>query len=607
MQTVPLTFTGGLDRSRTPSQSSLNSLYTLAGFRQSQTNVGELEQVPYLYQSIQRSQGTYWNGTASATEPATSAVTAMVNDIVVSGGTAIFTDYVAWTSSGIQMQVFLQFSYPAAVTINTQCFIVINSVAGLALTLGNTLDIVIDGATTFKYRKNGGAYTTLQACSTTGTSIDSGNVTVYFMASSGFTVADTWQWQRTDRVGDNNSPTLKTPLIYEYFRSGMFYLSNASRMMQMTTDANSVEYIITVGYRPVFGLGFTIFFDHLVVTSYATPLDTVITSKVVANSDNLDIHVFFSTDVNEADTFTVPNAALVTLVGPLVYNKTLYIFTSGTLYYTSYLGLPTVFDYVPYIEFPAGTNQTALYSGDKFIATGSEKGVYIVAHGFVYLFNGSQFTRISDPLNDLATVVRSIHFVGSTLELYVRDGNNILYIYQERLGTWYKRFASFDAETVACSCVANDGRIGIGSRKVLTTATALNTPVYDGGQGTTFQTPTITTQILKSGGFDHVKETSGLYLVANGSAQSSPYSAGTLTVKWYIADRGYITGSASTGSASTWTYTATSGAISDPRVAFRGLALQLELTGTGGLPPRGVSVIELDLALSSWSVPKAIQ
>jgi hypothetical protein len=609
MTPVPIQFKGGLNRSHTSTQSDSSSLYTLAGFRQSQTTPGELEQVPYFVVASQKSRGTYYNA-GSQTEPVTSSVVAQLVDLVSASGTLTLTDYVAWEAFGTQVQCFYQTTVPSANTINTQCYIVINSVASLAITLGSTLDVVIDAATTFKWRKNGGGYTAGLACSTTGTSIDGGNATVYFMASSGFTVNDTWTWTRTDRVGEASTSTLATPLNFKYFRSSIFYIANTSRLMFVNKAGATETYIISAGYRPIYGRGLEIFYDHLVVTSYATTSTLALTSKVIANSDSLDIQVFFSTDVNEADTFTPPNSSAITLIGPLVYNKTLFIFTNGTIYYTPYLGLPIVFNYDPFIEFAAGTSdQSSLYTGHKFIATGSSKGVYLIARGLIWLFDGSNFTEISQPLNGLGIVPYSVHYVGTTFEVWVRDGNNKIWIYQERLGTWYQRFASFDSIVTSFGSVNNDGSIGVGSRYTLGQDAFFQTPVFDGSQGTTFQTPTIITHLLTGGEFSSMKEVSGTYLVAVSTTAGSDYSTTTncvVKLSWYLADAGVISGSATTDSNATWTNNQTNGMISYPRASFRALALQITLVGlVTNKPPGSVHILGLEPQMTSWPKPKA--
>lgn len=607
---VPFPFNDGINRSKT-AQKCEGGFYQLQELQHDPDNFGVIKQVPYYRQSLQFSQGTYWTGSASATEPSSSCVVAQINDLITVGGTMILTDYVARQSNGTQIQCFYQIP-PVGTTINDHCFIVINNVAGLALTLGNSLSIRIVTPTTFEWSKNGGGWTAGGTCSTTGTSIDSGNVTVYFLIASGFTASVAWSWERTDRSGGAGTASRGVPIQFEYFRTSVFYLANTSRLMQICTNINAEIYIVSAGYQPVYGLGLAIFYDHLIITSFATNVSLVLTSKVIANSDSLDINVFFSTDVNEADTFTPPDSAAITLTGPVVYRNTLFIFTSGTVYYTNYLGLPIVFNYQPFISFPAGTGQASLYTGDTFAAKGSSKGVYIISRNLVYLFDGVSFNEITQKLYGISLAIRSVHYVGNTFELWIRDGNNYAFVYQEQFGTWYQRRLSFGSPVdAAFGCIDANANLGVNTRRILTyDSFATNTPVESHGSGTLFPQPLLVTQALNGGNFSQVKACNGTFLSPRSITAGANYASLTTCstkLRWFIEPTGDLTGTPLTHASATWTSSQTSTMYAFPRESFRCIALWLEINATNGKPPAGISFVALELQVEKWPTTQPLR
>ena len=146
MQPSPINFKG-LDRSVIPYRADKATFYELTNLRHRDGNFGTLEQTPYL-RSFTHARGTYWDG-ASQTEPANSGVV-MMNELIM-------TQYVLRVSAGNQIPVFYQSVNTATATVQTGCRLVINNLTALAITLGNTLQVEMTGAATFRWRKNGGA------------------------------------------------------------------------------------------------------------------------------------------------------------------------------------------------------------------------------------------------------------------------------------------------------------------------------------------------------------------------------------------------------------------------------------------------------------------
>src|SRR3990167_8229515 len=206
MPYVPFSFplTKGLDRSAVPCKSDPASFYTLQNFRHSRTAFGSIEQTPRWTLNETMAQGTYWTGSGSGTEPTASAIRWHQSAGTAAGlGDLTFTDYIVLRNS-IQIPCIHQITTPATAGVTKGCLLVVESTAAWTVTLGNTYDVEIDGTATFKWRVNGGAYTTLVAINmTSGNSIDGGGVRLYWLASTGFTVTDAWSGRGADRVYSN--------------------------------------------------------------------------------------------------------------------------------------------------------------------------------------------------------------------------------------------------------------------------------------------------------------------------------------------------------------------------------------------------------------------
>lgn len=617
---VPFVFTKGIDRSATPHQSDLGSFYNLKNVRLSPDNVGQLEQTPYFDLFTTLAQGTYWTGGASATEPTTSAVRGIIRDIYV-------TDYVYYASS-TQVQAFQQNIQPSSETINTGCLIVINNVAGLGITLGNTIDIVIDGATTFKWRKNGGAYTTLIPITTSGVSIDGGNATVYFLTSTGFTVNDTWSWTRTDCSVDFEAGALATrstkPTDWSYYKGTLYFRNNNGRIMACKwATGNSARYVITAGYRAIYGDTITFFDDHMIIGRYSKTSQTITTlpkAKTVGWSDKTDVENFIPTDTNEADQYVVPNVVQRDIVittasdsnveSVSVIGQQLFVFTTYEIYYSPALGLPDVFSFTKFLDMPTTDTSTA----SIIEAVGK---VYIWTQSGIFTFNGTTLDYIGGPVKPLfylSSISRSRsldspkagYYMKNMQEVYFYVNNTgtspspFLLVYSEVTKSFYTRGADFsnDSQPVTCVSDGGGGSVWIGgvSRKVFSESNWQASPVFDSTDGTAYTTPTITFQVMSQGTLRYTKEVESVYIGAyiDPDASSSVFSSGS-NCKVDIAYRdcpvGLISGSSTVLSNATWDSSLPDGLVSPPRQMFRGISFELQLRGADGTKPPGKAYI----------------
>lgn len=593
----------GIDRSVSPLVADKSSFYSLRNFRQQFEQRGVLEQTPAWYSFAAFVAGTYYNG-GSQTEPSTSGIRMVTEDLAV-------TDYVMRTSTG-QAQVFYQTTYPTAETIYTGCRLVINTITGLAITLGQTLDVVIEAAgNTFKWRKNGGAYTLGLACSTSGTSIDGGNATVYFLASSGFTPADTWSWTRLDRSFADTQGSFAYPLEYLYYKGNLYFNSVDDRVMFCTKAATSNQtYVISLGYRPVVGAYMTTFDDHLVVTWFSKNASGWTAStrwNVVGWSDKTDLHNFIPTDTNEADQYAVPNETKFDtidgansesfLMGVGVISSQLYLFTNNEAYYTSALGLPLVFSFQKLFNLKLVSTYSPIIKTDQ--------GFYIIGYNDIYFFDGSSLKSIGGPV---IQGTDNGNFEGAIgcwdpvrLELSFALGT-LIFCYQAKWQTWYTRLADFNSDAQAVMCMTSytgDLVVGIKSLKMCRENTSYNSqPVFDDTDGTTYAKPYLITQ-LYGDDLSKVKVANGFYLgaVVNSSGITTTYyttgTGITVQLSYWSAPAGAFTNvSEVTPTSATWTKSKPDGMIS-LRTNFRSIAFALEVQGTTSKPPAGVTIQSL--------------
>jgi len=522
--------------------------------------------------------------------------------------------YVIRDSANAVVQTFYQTVTTASgPSVTTECRLVINDLSALAITLGSSLDVEIDGATTFKWRKNGGAWTTLVPITTTGVSIDGGNATVYFLASSGFNATDTWSWYRYDRSYSNSSYINGDASIHNavFYKGVAYFTSMDFRIMSMQYEtADNDLYAISVGYRPVYGTYLVTFDDHLVVGRFSLSAGTYYSGTrnfSIGWSDKGDLHNFISTDVNEADSTTLAfnlyddgigyGSSNFSLLGLAVLKQNLFVFTSHGMFLTSALGLPLVFSY-QYNEFPE-----LLYStGVNVVHT--TNGVYLFADRDCFWFDGATLERVSLAIEGYVTAALSsglaVYDSGRQELVIYCSTDKILLCYQEKYKTWYSRNAGFlYAPTAIGISQNNEILLGASSRTLYTdNVYSDGTAVYDSAVGTAFGTPKITTQAF-SKMLAEPLEVSSLYFGGAVESRSSTYYSIDANVQvqlhWYTTASGLISGSPSTNAASVWVTTNADGMISFPRLGARAVAFEIQVVGlTAGKPPYRLRVTSLE-------------
>lgn len=612
---------GGIDRSVSPLRADPGTFWDLLNFRQSQTQLGLLEQTPY-FKSETLTRVNYNLGSGSTQESASGSVRMINRSLLVTNETVRTFNSTMTGSYNTALHVIHQITVPAATGLTKGCRIQIDNVQAIGWTLGQNFEIEIDAATTFKWRVNGGAYTTGVAITTTGVSIG-GIITVWFLTASGFTVGDRWEWKRTDASNYNfggTSAGMPDQLPYVFNKGKMYYIAPDSRVMMF-----DIDHVITVGYRPVYASNLTFFDDHLVLTDYSTSHAQIASTAracIIGCSDKTDYHTFFSTDVNEADTYILPNNTredlviegspdqqVITCVGCFVLQDRLFVVTKKEFYHTPAFGLPIVFSFSHFCD----------YADIKSIVI-AKQGVYLITESptDITFFDGSSFKNVGYKLGDLAsTKYDGSSFVGAynehSQEFILSDSNKKrVFVYQERYERWYSRRTHF-ASSVTCiyatGAFSSDKIelfIGGGSLLFVTDQLDSAAPSYDETAGTVFATPKVTTQLFGRN-LRVVKEATDFYLGygVQGSPSGTHYSVNAnvqFKLHWYSAPNGIISGNPSTDTTVVKTTASADGSMGGPRLAHRAIAYEVQVTGLDGTkPPMGAVITSLEPAITDPS------
>ena len=601
MQHQPLIFTKGLNSSTLPRIADKDSLSVSQNVRMSLTQFGVLELSPRFYTYLTLSSGSYYDGGVLSD---TTAVTDMFDAAIVTGNT-----YRAWLTGNVIQTFYQSTNNPTTHTIYTGCRLVINSVASLAINLGSSLDVEMTGTAAFRWRKNGGAWTA-GVPSTSGVSIDAGNATLYFLASTGFAGTETWTWTRYDSCSNPNATgqrqLARTPSV-RYGRS-IFFFDKLCRLMEAPVSSAALpvtNYIISAGYRPVYGTSVTVFSDHLVIGQFS-PIEgngsifgTDI-PRTVGWSDKVDVWNFIPTDVNEADSKILDNIFGPDFMPPVgtnqilsvfVLQKQLFVITNLGLFSTADIGLPLVFSF-GYSEFG--------YIHSVVVAA---TGVYLLSRYSVLFYNGGELRDIGQNIRGQLPGTGPVYGVYDTARqelLILNQGNKTLYCYQELFRTWYTRLINFGATSPVVTLWYNSlYASGSSTRVLLEDPSAAQTPVFDDAAGTTFAVPTLRTQQFGNA-LSNVCEVSSAYIGAiAASGPASGYWATTnivLKLYWYTSNVGsFDDASATTHSSATWTTSKPDGLVSFPRIAYRTIAFEVRVEGTDSTKPAaGVSIYGLE-------------
>lgn len=601
-QDLVLGFNKGFDRSVTPFKADIDTAYDLVNLRVARSERGRLEQTPYFNNGTYTA-GSYWNGSTTVTESASGGIYSGWFD-PYAGSTSLFSNFTMRTA-GVQVPIYYQTVSASGDDVHKGVLLTLTNPTALAL--GQTYEVEIDAATTFKWQKNGGGYTTGVPITTTGVSIDSGKAVIYFLSSTLFTVTDHWTWQRTDCTISPVNAATGIPGNTSYMSSCEYgrylvWLTHDSRVMIYDP---SIGYVRSVGYQPITGFFLKVFQKHLFVGDSSISTASNVYSGQLRCSDLEDIDVFIDTDVNEADVFTFPSlmegeAAFATnnLQQLFVVANRIHILTGQKVFASAYLGLPTVFDFEEVSTFAMYVVNIA-----RPRVAQATNGVYIIRRDGVWLTDGTTFRRVGAALgvSDLASSVYIVvDFIHN--ELIIHDATNqIVYVFQENYGTWYTRKVSFPFGSQSPFFTTSSARLTFGGASLhyyTEDITYTGVPIKDTGTGASFTLPSVTSQLVSYGNFAQVKEVEGSWLVARAvtiSGMSANYQATSnaiIQLYWGSSTDGLVTAT-TTDSGAVWTAATAEKQLSYPRFSGRALAFRLDVTTVDTTkPPAGVSIIQ---------------
>lgn len=583
-QTVSFIPNDGLIRTSGSTFSQQHGFQTLTNARLMPSG-GRVEQTPMFYNSA-FSAGTYW---ASSSQMETSTPIRLVVSSNDSTGAINFLFTVSdqsIRSSGTQIQVIRQTTVPAANTANGNLLLVVNNYTTLALTLGNTIDVEIHTDNThFRWRKNGGAYSAdIVIAGTTGQTLDGGSFTIYWLASSGFVVGDLWQWQRTDYAQDSAGTTWIKSLSSYSIGEAIIFVDPSGRVMKYENGG-----VRSVGYRPVYGSSVVIYANHLFVGSYSTVL-TGHNTDFAACSDLNNLDNFYSTDLNEADVFTLNSEQIlghVDIGGGVwhlsIIRNVLYAYNASIIWSTTYQGLPVPFNFVV-------TLVNTFYPEFQGSAIHNGSGEYLVLTNGIAYFDGSSLRYVDAKIADWFTNPTSLTVNSVSIYTFFKwgfydkfrrevyfsylstNGENIpaaaagFLVYQEQTDSWFYRVTSFAGGLPYGGCSAgtvNKSVITLGSSLALAIEDlgGLNSPKLDYNTGASYQLPTLISLGRFFGRTVQKTEVTRGYMDVN--YQSGPHpNYGTTGIDISFSYTNYVDTAASWSTTPTWTTSKADGSVS---------------------------------------------
>lgn len=319
---------------------------------------GRLEQTPWVdtFKSMT-------NLTGDTTSP--TRFVKLVKDIagnlqylILNEANARFMDPVT-TTTQVLIPSVQQVACPADTTLTGQCLLYGISVLDFTTT-NDQFDVKTVSASTFEWRKNGGAWSSALTIGP-ATLITSNGLTVAFQAGGAVTdyvnypVGSVWSWQRKDAMPTplSDATTFNLPYGSDSYQNDT-YIGGYARTVWRVRD----NMITTVGYTRAYGKHVAIFENHLFISHFAPGVYNVSTG--IADSYNPQTTPFimgwshldnpdqtFPTNINEADQKVLPQQSSAELsnlgiMGMAPWRGLLYAFLTDNIWTCQYVGLPNV-------------------------------------------------------------------------------------------------------------------------------------------------------------------------------------------------------------------------------------------------------------------------
>jgi len=467
-------------------------------------------------------------------------------------------------------------------------------------TSGDYIEVEIQSATTFRWNRNGGAWT---SGVTVGRALSLGanGLKIDFLETTGYTASDLWRWTRTETLPYSSS--VSSTKNFSYSSSPYLtdvYLGGIGRNVMRVRDG----FITSVGYSRVYGKHVAVFQNHLVVTHYAAaaysagatsdPFAAATTPFMVGWSDLNNPDAFFSTSVNEADIYQLPyntysEAVNYGITGTGKWAQTLWLYTADGMSSMDYVGLPNVMQILP--RYTVGS----VYPNGLVV---TDNGHYFIGRGNIYFFNGGSPRPIADAIRDkffsellpLDPGDDNSESVIGYYDLFRREvswiywtssGQGKQLVYSEQFSRWTFRNLPYETDNKPRAI----GRVYNSTSKLLYGGVAKINFDYDSNESTT----NILLDDLASTGYTQpLAETNDIFyrdLFATKEADSffldAGWSSGVTGLELNHSLRNYVSNSVVfTALADKWTPNLPEGRLSFPRGAGRVFRFRFKFVGT---------------------------
>ena len=603
MSIIPISHpaTGGMQTSCRAQTFGDNAWFRIIGFRPLQVGTGFSSYARYSSSTVSNfsvkdfanttiNLGSSDSGVTHLAVPDLSLVAPQAGALLVNKG------FFAYGAGVTQTYGYVLVTQPTATTLTRRLLMkadAYNFTTAFAA-LGNTFEVAIDGAATFQWRVNGGAWTSLVPIAT---EVTVGTYyTLYFLTTTGFTIGENWIWRRTDSLLETSTTTAGPP--GRVTRAGNDYIfvgygNIIARAYFGRSGTSKSSYLVrSLGYRRTYGQHVCVFQDHLFIAGFSETSAGLTTQKLtLAWSDLRDFDNMYPTDTNEADSFTFTDLtgnAFVEeeITGMAVWGNVLYTFTQTSIWRTIYVGLPNV------MFTERVTDQLGCISQGGVVVT--PRGIYFPAQDAIYRYDGSGFSSISTMLDSFDVQTSSIgtesHFpsmlytptkggVGSynpyTGELrwtVTMESTDYVVTYKEAVGLWSLQDISALSDVITTRHqFFPQGATG---DDIITGTNQIFIPVST-SQGTT-------TQTLITGVFKHHEDMGTMLELTNMWLDVKLQTNCTFTIYYQTADKlSDITlniGGANWVSFGTWSATNNLGRLSGPRINFKYIAYKFVLS-----------------------------
>lgn len=393
---------------------------------------------------------------------------------IINNKTARYVDPTS-PATQVQIPVVTQVNKPNNATVTGECLLYGFNLTDFAAT-NDQIDVEIQTATTFRWRRNAGSWTSGLVIAAE-VSLGANGLKVSFQTTTGYTAGNVWSWKRsaTHPYTGADATTASFPLTSAVYNKDIYVGGLERNVMRLRDD-----FLTSVGYSRAYGKYVCVFQGHLVIGQYAPGVYHAING--IADSYNpattpfnigwshlSNPDQFFSTDVNEADEYSFPQQAAhdwsnVGLTGLGELSDQLYAYLPDAIKVGVYVGLPTV------MQFRTVNPRIGnLFSSGLVIAA---RGHYFIGRDDVYKFTGTELTPIGAKIftklmTEMVPVTDTRYqmLTGS----YDEDNGEVIFtywinptgsvyqarqaIYIEKTGEWYFRnlpSASASATDIYC-------------------------------------------------------------------------------------------------------------------------------------------------------------